>query len=260
MASLQTRVPSHLEPRILFGDEITDEQFVQCAALFSNNYGVWALDAPTPLKPGARVRMQPKKLRAECLGSGDPKDSVLSMMYKDDQLVGQAFATKWTAGSETIAWITQLVVDANERRKRIATSLLQGLAASSWFTDVTMVGVASTHPAACNAVCNMVPGQRISEVNLSYIRENAPKALQDSTVKYLRNAQLRGALFESEVEDGAVSLADTTFYVDHGEPDEVLSNYTEQKKWCLGSLRKGHEFLLILPAISPGTTSSMRSV
>nr|VWP00872.1 Uncharacterized protein [Ganoderma boninense] len=166
---------------------------------------------------GARIRMQPKKLQAECLGSGDPKNSVLSMMYKDDQLVGQAFATKWTAGSETVGWITQLVVDANHR-------------------------------------------QRISAVNLSYIRENAPKALQSSTVKYLRNAQLRGALFESEVEDGAVSLADTTFYVDHGEPDEVLSSYTEQKKWCLGSLRKGHEFLLILPAVSPGSASSMRSV
>ncbi|PIL23435.1 hypothetical protein GSI_14746 [Ganoderma sinense ZZ0214-1] len=175
---------SHLKPHILFGNEITDEQLVQCASLFSKNYGLWGPHAPNPLKPGARVKMQPKKLRAECLGSGDPKDSVLGLMLKDGEFVGQAFATKWAVGSETIGWITQLVVDANERRKRIATSLLQGLAASSWFTDITMVGVASTHPAACNAVCNMVPGQRISEVNLSYIQENAPKALQSSTVKY----------------------------------------------------------------------------
>ena len=55
---------------------------------------------------------------------------------------------------ETVGWVTQLVVDASERRKCIATSLLRGLAASPWFSGITMMGVASTHPAACNALCN----------------------------------------------------------------------------------------------------------
>lgn len=111
--------PSCLKPHILFGDEITDDQFVQCASLFSNNYGVWGPKAPAPLKSGVysskfkppifsvfsavstgvRVKMQPKKLRAECIGSGDPQNSVLSLMYKDGRLVGQAFATKWSVGS-----------------------------------------------------------------------------------------------------------------------------------------------------------------
>ena len=95
---------------------------------------------------------------------------------------------------------------------------------------------------------------------MSYIQENAPKALQSSTVKYLRQAKLRGALFETNVEDGAVSLADTTFYVDHGEPEEVLSSYVEQKKWSLGPLREGHEFLLVLPTTSSHSTSSTHSV
>ena len=85
-------------------------------------------------------------------------------------------------------------------------------------------------------------------------------ALQSSTVKYLRQAQLRGALFEPNVEDGAVSLADTTFFVDHGEPEEVLSSYVEQKKWSLGPLREGHEFLLVLPTTSSHSTSSTHSV
>ena len=116
--------------------------------------------------------MTPTKLRTECLGS-DPKNSILHMMYKDGKLAGQAFATKWTAGTgvlilphiqpkipnivvETVGWVTQLVVAASERRKRIATNLLRGLAASPWFSGVTMMGVASTHPAACNALCNML--------------------------------------------------------------------------------------------------------
>ena len=180
---------------------------------------------------------------------------------------------------ETIGWITQLVVDANERRKRIATNLLRGLVASSWFAGVTMMGIASTHPAALNALCNMLPGrsgywtsiepkakshsisgQSISRVGLSYIQENAPMALQSSTVKYLRQAQLRGALFEPNVEDGAVSLADTTFFVDHGEPEEVLSSYVKQEKWSLGPLREGHEYLLVLPTTSSRSTSSTHSV
>lgn len=38
--------------QILDGSHITDEQLKACATLFSNNYGVWAPDAPAPLKPG----------------------------------------------------------------------------------------------------------------------------------------------------------------------------------------------------------------
>ncbi len=101
--------------------------------------------------------------------------------------------------------------------------------------------------------------QDISSVSLSYIQENAPKALQGSTVKYLRQAQLRGALFEVNVDDCGVSLADTTFYVDHDEPEEVLNSYVEQKKWCLGTLREGHEFLLVLPTASSRSASMTHS-
>ncbi len=38
--------------QLLDGPHITDEQLKACATLFSNNYGVWAPDAPAPLKPG----------------------------------------------------------------------------------------------------------------------------------------------------------------------------------------------------------------
>ena len=83
--------------------------------------------------------------------------------------------------SETIGWITQLVVDANERRKRIATTLFQGLVASSWFAGVTMMGIASTHPAALNALCNMLPGRSghwaSFEPRLNHIRFQARASL-----------------------------------------------------------------------------------
>lgn len=38
-------------------------------------------------------------------------------------------------------------------------------------------------------------------------------------VNYIRTAELRGSLFDSEVTDGTVSCADTGFFVDHAESD-----------------------------------------
>lgn len=46
------------------------------------------------LQIGSRVRMTPARLRKECLS--DPENTVLSMRFVDDKLVGHAFATRWT--------------------------------------------------------------------------------------------------------------------------------------------------------------------
>ena len=47
--------------------------------------------------------------------------------------------------------------------------------------------------------------------------------------------------------DDAVSLIDTKFPVDHTEPREVLDAYVAARQWVLGTLREGHEFVLLLP-------------
>lgn len=53
---------------------------------------------------------------------------------------------------DVAGWITQLVVDKNFRRRYIATHLLQTLKDHDLFQNVTVVGLASSHPAACNAL------------------------------------------------------------------------------------------------------------
>lgn len=51
-----------------------------------------------------------------------------------------------------VGWITQLVVDAHQRRRYIATSLLQQLKGFSHLRGITAIGIMSSHPAACQAL------------------------------------------------------------------------------------------------------------
>ncbi|TBU38820.1 hypothetical protein BD309DRAFT_873564 [Dichomitus squalens] len=226
------------------GVDVTEDQLKTCAALFSQNYSVWAPSVGPPLKAGGRVRMNATKLRAQCLSN--PEDSVLVLRYKEEQLVGHAFATKWACGTDIVGWITQLVVVVNERRKYIATSLLQALKDTDWFAGIAMMGVVSSQPATCHALCKMFSGLPISDINLDFIRQVAAKALKSSTVQYLRNAQLHGSLFE-DATDGSISLANTEYFIDHDEPNAVLRHYIEKKQWPLGILKEGHEFAVVIP-------------
>lgn len=72
--------------------------------------------------------------------------------------------------------------------------------------------------------------------------------MASSPVDYVRTARLRGSLFETNVDDGTVSCADTNFYVEHTEPDEALELVRSLKgiDWPFGTLPEGHEFLLFI--------------
>lgn len=72
--------------------------------------------------------------------------------------------------------------------------------------------------------------------------------MRASPIRYVREARLRGRLFNPEDIIGLVSCADTNFWVDHTEPLEALGRAREIADWPLGDLHDGHEFLLILEA------------
>lgn len=67
-----------------------------------------------------------------------------------------------------------------------------------------------------------------------------------SPISYIKDAKLSGSLFNQEDTSGAVSSANTGFFVDHEEPLEALARVRESMNWPLGELIDGHEFLLIL--------------
>ena len=85
-------------------------------------------------------------------------------------------------------------------------------------------------------------------MDLDFIRNNAEAILRESPIEYVKDAELRGSLFDPEDTSGALSSVNTEFFVDHAEPLEVLDWVRQGRVWPLGELLDGHEFLLMIEA------------
>jgi Acetyltransferase (GNAT) family len=110
--------------------------------------------------------MSGARLRKQCLST--PDGTILVTCFKDDDLLGHAFATVWDynggmvffsyssamliLATGKVGWVTQLVVDTSVRKRYVATQLLQTLKRHPIFKYVTTVGLVSSHPAAVNAL------------------------------------------------------------------------------------------------------------
>lgn len=80
------------------------------------------------------------------------------------------------------------------------------------------------------------------------MKSHAEVIMKASPIRYVKEAKLRGSLFNPEDASGLVSSVDTSFWIDHTEPLEALVRAREVMEWPLGELHDGHEFLLILEA------------
>ncbi|KAG7453219.1 uncharacterized protein BT62DRAFT_940616 [Guyanagaster necrorhizus] len=234
---------------IVKGIDVTDAYLTACTELFGAHYGVWSSEAAKQnslLKPGAHVKLSPSKARAECLS--DPAHTTLALCtLNDGTLVGYAFATQWSYGDGLVSWITQLVVHSKHRRRGIATMLLRMLRNGS---GSSAFGLVSSHPAACIALSAIGDRHWINNIDLDFIRRTAPRMLSVATVDYLKDAQLRGSLFEERPAAGTVSSVDTKFYVDREEPLAALKAHVASSgSWPLGELLEGHEFLIVVKVL-----------
>jgi hypothetical protein len=100
-----------------------------------------------------------------------PEKTTLVACFENGQLIGFAIATVWdyedgeflsgyyvcesffmagTLGG--VGWITQLIVDAARRKRYYATQILQMLKGHPLFRNVNVVGLVTSHPAACAAL------------------------------------------------------------------------------------------------------------
>lgn len=129
-----------------------------------------------------------------------------------------------------------------------------------WVDDVTIMGIASSHPAACNSLCNLfskisfrrpvspmfaehlVADGNTRNVDLSFTALHAAAVLKCSPIPYLSAAPPCGALAGT----GGSYSADTSFFVDHAEPLGILQSYVRNDKWAFGELLDGHEFLVLI--------------
>jgi hypothetical protein len=80
------------------------------------------------------------------------------------------------------------------------------------------------------------------------MKDKALSVIDASPVAYVRDAKLRGTLFDPHDMSGLVACVDTGFFVDHEEPLKALDRLRASREWPLGELREGHEFILILEA------------
>ena len=58
--------------------------------------------------------------------------------------------------------------------------------------------------------------------------------MEASPVRYVKDAKLRGSVFDPGDTSGLVSCVDTGFFVDHNEPLEALAWVREEMAWPLG--------------------------
>ncbi|TIA62783.1 hypothetical protein D6C77_02543 [Aureobasidium pullulans] len=109
--------------------------------------------------------------------------------------------------------------------------------------DDSAVGILSSHPFAIAAVLRAL-GKRLRQTNECVGNSQIKTIMASCPVDYVRTARLRGSAFESNVDDGTISCADTKFFVDHAEPHAALDALRDKGiKWPLGRLPEGHEFL-----------------
>lgn len=81
---------------------------------------------------------------------------------------------------------------------------------------------------------------------VGFILDNAEAIMKASPIRYVKEAELHGSLFDREDTSGVISSVYTNFFVDHTEPLEALAWVREWLDWPLGELLDGYEFLLIM--------------
>ena len=190
--------------------------------------------------------MSPEKLEEKILPPGT--DNIYIRMQINNELVGNVFGARWIYKGQSMIWVTQLCVSSKHRNQGIAKKLLGVLRQK----DHSGVGILSSHPFAILAVLRVFGrGLEGIDEDLKMTKWHARAVMDTCPVGYVREAQLRGVLFEGEGEggNGTVSCADTQFWVDHEEPLQALKVIEEKGVvWPLGELPHGHEFLVLVKA------------
>lgn len=101
-------------------------------------------------------------------------------------------------------------------------------------------GIMSSHPAAIMASTSTFRFP-IDMINVNLIRVNADDIIQASPISYVRDAKLRGFLF-----NGFDASTVLVCGVDHKEPEETLNSIYTTRKWLFGILPEFHEYFLVL--------------
>ncbi|KAF2433255.1 hypothetical protein EJ08DRAFT_96851 [Tothia fuscella] len=231
--------------QIFKGNEITPQIVSDASTLFSNHYGIWGSKGP---KPGSRIRMNSARLREQILPKNLEGNCTCVRILIQEEVVGHAFACSWKTGDEgnTVCWIAQLVVHSEFRGQRLSLRLLEALKEPRF----TCYGILSSHPYACLAAIRSFAGCDMANYDPGDTAQYKRTILESSPIPYIRDAEFNNDTIQKgndSIKEETCS-AFTRFYVDHGEPQEALRSVQGRGViWKLGTLKEGHEHLVIVP-------------
>lgn len=205
------------------GDEVSSSEWAEVSALFSAEYGVYS--AAAPRKAGERIRLGTDYYRRFYA-----TDSFRVAFCRDgERLVAEAIYLERKTGRGMVAFVVQLVVASEYRRRGVASTLLH----SVWgFSDYYAWGIVSSNAFTVEALQGAT------------FRKASPAVMAESA-DWLRAEVLAKVPFLAQAEwrlDERMSVAATSFFTDRTQPAES----TAAVRARLGELAEGEEWLAVV--------------
>jgi len=220
-----TRVQPQYSYSVISGDRLTDADCEELSRVFSTFYGTWSEKAPSPLKPGSRIRMSAQRYR-EWYAKSTFK---VARCYVGDRLVGQAIYLDVSTSRGLVSFVVQLVVDEAHRHRGIAKSILH---AAFGFSDYYAWAIITSSPCTVAALeaATFRQGNRVRiGRDVDFLRKEV-----FSKVGFLSGVQ-------PEVTE-SVCRVNSGFYTDRSRPQPDWTQVSDR----YGPLPEGYEWLAVI--------------
>lgn len=205
--------------------KLSDNEILEVAALFSENYGKYSFKHPEEKKRGRQIKLGPKYYK-ENFASNDY--TYVALAYYKDLLIGQAFyVIEKTDKGGNATWVVQLVVKKEFRRQQIAKRLLFSI----WgFSNDYAWGLATTNPITIKTL----ESATLRKVSLKKMEQN---------IQLIKNLSKKVNFISQEniFIDQNNSIVNSSYYVSHEDIPDLISKYGDD--WIFGNLEEGYEWL-----------------
>lgn len=208
------------------GGLVTPELLTECAALYSNHYGVWS--TASPVSPKERIKLSPARLKQWFSAN----DTNIYMSRNSNELVGYAIAAKVKVPDYGIfSWVTQLVVHSDFRKQDIAKTLLFSI----WgLSNHFAWGILSANPYAVRAL-EKATRRRCQPFRIARNRRKL-LSVGDKYVPYI--SQDTDVVVQKDC-----SKINTGFFVDHSQLEAMIHSVTSiDVPWLIGKIDEGWEW------------------
>jgi 2-polyprenyl-3-methyl-5-hydroxy-6-metoxy-1,4-benzoquinol methylase len=182
------------------------------------------------VKPGDRIKMKPKRMRALLAVDG----AYAALIHLGGTLVAYAYLVIGRVeGEGDVSWVTQLVVHTEYHNKKVATRLLH----AAWgLSDRFAWGLATANPYAVRALESATRRSCAPAVTLRHLEQL--RQFTGERINYFKDVQF----YVDELQ----SIVDTRFFVSHSTIAEKMERLRmNEKTWPLGFLRDGMEWFAV---------------